>query len=341
MSSFEYVNTVTPLSTTPTSMRERDMTRYPTDLSGLLAFPLTPFTESLELDLDVFGTQVEGHLAAGAGAVFVACGTGEFSALAPHEVRAVLRRARDVVAGRVPVLVGAGGGPELARAGVTMAEGEGADGVLLLPPYLVSGPPAGLVDHVRYVVRDRDVPVIVYHRSPGVFTPETARALLDVPNVVGLKDGFGDIDLMTRIVTSVRHSGHPRAEEFMFLNGLPTAEVSAPAYQSIGVLTYSSAVHCFAPNLAHAFHRALNSGDQATVSALLHGFYLPLVALRDETPGFAVSLVKAGARLRGEKVGSVRPPLRDPSEEQTARLERIINDGLDVLAGLEREAVSS
>src|SRR5215472_3532849 len=107
MSSFLYLNNVD-------TTRERDMTRYPTELSGLLAFPLTPFTDTHELNLDVFGDQVEAHLAAGAGALFVACGTGEFSSLAPHEVRAVLRRARDVAAGRVPVLVGAGGGPELA-----------------------------------------------------------------------------------------------------------------------------------------------------------------------------------------------------------------------------------
>lgn len=310
------------------------MTRYPTDLSGLLAFPLTPFTEGLELALDVLAEQVEGHLDAGAGALFVACGTGEFSALAPHEVRAVLRRTREVAAGRVPVLVGAGGGPELARAGVTMAEGEGADGVLLLPPYLVSGPPAGLVDHVRYVVRDRDVPVIVYHRSSGACTPETAMALLDVPNVVGLKDGIGDVDMMTRIVTSVRGSDHPRAAEFLFLNGLPTAEVSARAYRAIGVRTYSSAVHCFAPTIANAFHRALDTGDDKIVNELLRGFYLPLVALRDETPGFAVSLVKAGARLRGAKVGGVRPPLRDPNPDQLDRLDRIIAAGLGLLAEL-------
>lgn len=302
------------------------------ELTGLLAFPLTPFTETLELALDVFGDQVEAHLDAGAGALFVACGTGEFSALAPHEVRAVLRRAREVTAGRVPVLVGAGGGPELARAGVAMAEAEGADGVLLLPPYLVTGPPAGLLDHVRYVMRDRDVPVIVYHRSPGVFTPDTARALLDVPNVVGIKDGFGDVDLMTRIVTTVRASGHERAGEMLFFNGLPTAEVSARAYRAIGVPAYSSAVHCFAPTIAHACHRALNGGDDETVDRLLREFYVPLVALRDETPGFAVSLVKAAARLRGDKVGSVRPPLRDPSPEQVTRLGKIIERGLASLA---------
>ena len=307
------------------------MTQQP-GLGGLLAFPLTPFTDTLEVNLDVFGAQVESHLQAGAGALFVACGTGEFSALSPEEVRGVLRVATEVTAGRVPVWVGAGGGPELARAGVRLAEEEGADGVLLLPPYLVTGPPAGLLEHVRYALRGSSIPTIVYHRSPGVFTPATAVALLDEPSVVGLKDGFGDIDLMTRIVTAVRGSGHERAESFQFLNGLPTAEVSARAYQSIGVLTYSSAVHCIAPALAHAFHRALNGGDNELVDVLLRGFYLPLVALRDEGPGFAVSLVKAGARLRGEKVGSVRPPLQDLNAEQVARLEQIIEGGLKVLA---------
>ncbi|HEX3792588.1 MAG TPA: 5-dehydro-4-deoxyglucarate dehydratase [Pseudonocardiaceae bacterium] len=296
-------------------------------LTGLLAFPLTPFTADLGLNLDAFASQVDSHVAAGAGALFVACGTGEFSALSPAEVRAVLRTAKDVAGGRVPVWVGAGGGAELARAGITAAAEDGADGVLLLPPYLVTGPPQGLVDHVRYATRDvsdGSLPVIVYHRASAVFTPKSAIALLDLPAVAGLKDGVGDVDLMTRIVTEVRASDHPRAKEFLFLNGLPTAEVSARAYLSIGVTTYSSAVHCFAPAVAHAFHQALHAGDDAVLDDLLHRFYLPLVALRDETPGFAVSLVKAGARLRGDDVGGVRPPLIDPTAEQVERLAEII-----------------
>lgn len=300
-------------------------------LRGLLAFPLTPFDDDLAVDVDALAEQVETHLAAGAGALFVACGTGEFSALSQDEVNAVLRTTLKVVGGRVPVWVGAGGGPELARAGVNAAAELGADGVLLLPPYLVTGPPQGLVEHVRYATRDvadGRLPVIVYHRASAVFTPATTLALLDLPAVVGLKDGVGDVDAMTRIVTTVRTSDHPRAGEFQFLNGLPTAEVSARAYLAIGVTTYSSAVHCFAPTVAHAFHRALHAGDQATIDDLLRRYYLPLVALRDETPGFAVSLVKAGARLRGDRVGRVRPPLVDPTAEQVDRLAAIFADVL-------------
>ncbi|MEU5848438.1 5-dehydro-4-deoxyglucarate dehydratase [Saccharopolyspora shandongensis] len=298
-------------------------------LEGLLAFPLTTFTADLELDLDAYADHLESHLAADVGALFVACGTGEFSALSPDELRAVLRRAREVVAGRVPIWVGAGGGPAQARSGVAMARAEGADGVLLLPPYLVSGPQSGLVDHVRFALRDNDIPAIVYHRTPGVFGPDAAVRLLGIPSVVGIKDGFGDVDLMTRIVTAIRAAG---GEDFLFFNGLPTAEVSARAYRAIGVTRYSSAVHCFVPEIAGRFHRALRDGEDAVADRLLTDFYLPLVALRDETPGFAVSLVKAGARLRGQKVGGVRPPLGEPSASQLERLERIVAGGLDALA---------
>lgn len=235
----------------------------------------------------------------------------------------------------MPVWVGAGGGAATARAGIAAAQEGGADGVLLLPPYLVTGPQSGLVDHVRYAIGDSSVPVIVYHRSNGVFTAPSAVSLLDIPSVVGLKDGFGDVELMTRIVTSIRSIDSDRARNFLFFNGLPTAEMSAKAYASIGVARYSSAVHCFAPEIAMRFHRALAEGDTTVMDTLLAGFYLPLVALRDESPGFAVALVKAAARLRGDKVGTVRPPLVEPTPEQIDRLGKIIEQGHAVLATVE------
>ncbi|MFC4944462.1 5-dehydro-4-deoxyglucarate dehydratase [Pseudonocardia sp. GCM10023141] len=311
------------------------MQEHTVALDGLLAFPLTPFTDDLEPNLDAFAENVESHVRAGAGALFIACGTGEFSALASSEIAALLGRAREVVDGRVPVWVGAGGGAATARAGIAAAQEGGADGVLLLPPYLVTGPAAGLVDHVRYAIGSSTIPVIVYHRGTGVFTAASAPALLDIPSVVGLKDGFGDLELMTRIVTAIRAVDTERAREFLFFNGMPTAEMSAKAYAAIGVSRYSSAVHCFAPDIAMRFHRALAENDTAVMDTLLAGFYLPLVALRDESPGFAVSLVKAAARLRGDKVGGVRPPLVEPTPEQVDRLGKIIEAGLAVLKTVE------
>lgn len=294
---------------------------------GLLSFPLTPFSDADEVDLSVFATHLEQQLAAGPNALFVACGTGEFAALSLEEHHELVRTAVRVVDGRLPVFAGAGGGPRVARSFAASAASAGADGLLLMPPYLVSSTPAGVVDHVRYVATDAQVPVVVYQRATALLDPAAAVALLDVPNVVGIKDGHGDVDTMLRMITAVRTSGHPNAEEFAFLNGLPTAELSAAAYRAIGVDGYSSAVLSFAPELATAFHRAVTAGNDEVVSTLLAEFYLPFAALRQQVPGYAVALVKAAARLSGLPVGPTRPPLVDPHEAHLRELAGILDNG--------------
>jgi 5-dehydro-4-deoxyglucarate dehydratase len=300
---------------------------------GLLSFPLTPFTDDgAEVAVPALADHLAAQLAAGPQALFVACGTGEFSALSLAEYDTVVRTAVSVAAGAVPVYAGAGGGPAIAAEFARTAAAAGADGLLLLPPYLVESTPAGLVRHVAHVAAATDLPLIVYHRANAALDPAAAVALLDVPTVAGIKDGRGDVDLALRIVTAIRTSGHPRAATFGFLNGLPTAELSAAAYRAIGIPGYSSAVLTFVPDVATAFHRAVAAGDTATTEALLAGFYLPFAALRQTVPGYAVALVKAGARLAGVPVGGVRPPLTDPPPEHERRLAEIIASGRAALA---------
>jgi 5-dehydro-4-deoxyglucarate dehydratase len=231
-------------------------------------------------------------------------------------------------AGRVPVLAAAGGPTPLARDHATRVARAGADGILLLPPYLVTAPQGGLVRYVEEVTAATDLPVIFYQRGIARLAETTAAEIAALPKVVGLKDGLGDIERMHRIVRAVR--ALPDGQDFQFFNGLPTAEMTAPAYQGIGVGLYSSAVFAFAPEIALAFHRALAEDDKALVSTLLDEFYAPLVQLRDEVPGYAVALVKAGVTLRGLDVGGVRAPLLDPTPEHIARLAKLIDHGLEV-----------
>lgn len=296
-------------------------------LHGLLSFPLTPFTPGDEVATGVLADHLAEQIAAGPAALFVACGTGEFTALGPDEYRTVVRTAVREAGGRIPVYAGAGGGPRMASDFARAAAECGADGLLLLPPYLVASTPAGLVRHVAYAAGATGLPLVVYQRANAVLDPAAAVALLDVPTVTGVKDGRGDVDAMNRLVTTVRASGHRRAAEMVFLNGLPTAEVSAAAYRAIGVPSYSSAALCFVPELAVAFHRATEAGDEAVTRTLLTEFYLPLVELRDRVAGYAVSLPKAGATLRGLAMGSVRPPLVDVTPEHRDQLAALIERG--------------
>ncbi|WP_326584830.1 5-dehydro-4-deoxyglucarate dehydratase [Streptomyces sp. NBC_00481] len=296
---------------------------------GVLFFPVTPFAPDGSLDEERLAQHIEAGVAAGAGGVFVACGTGEFHALTSEEIERAARVAVATTAGRVPVLAAAGGPPPVARDQAARLERAGADGILLLPPYLVSAPQQGLVRYVAEVTAATGLPVIFYQRGTARLTADTAAEIAALPRVVGLKDGIGDIERMHRIVRAVR--AVPGTEGFQFFNGLPTAEMTAPAYQGIGVGLYSSAVFAFAPEIALAFHRALAEGDETLVATLLDEFYGPLVELRDEVPGYAVALVKAGVTLRGLDVGGVRAPLIDPAPEHLARLAKLIDHGLEVV----------
>lgn len=296
-------------------------------LDGVLFFPVTPFDASGAVDTDVLTAHVRAGLAHGPGAVFAACGTGEFHALDVDEYAAVVAAAVGAAGGAVPVFGGAGGALPHAIACARRAAAAGADGLLVLPPYLVTGPEAGLVAYVEALAGATDLPLVLYQRGGVRFSPQAVARLAGLPTVVGFKDGLGDIDLMQRIVLAVRAEA---GEDFLFFNGLPTAEQTQAAYQAIGVPLYSSAVFCFAPELSVAFHHALASGDEERRTRLLAEFFRPLVELRDAVPGYAVSLVKAGVRLRGLDAGSVRPPLVDPSAPHLQRLRELLEvaDGL-------------
>ena len=298
------------------------------DFDGILFFPVTPFSTRGSLDHDLLSAHVTTGVEAGAGGVFPACGTGEFHALSASEAAAVTRTTVAAVAGRVPVVAGAGGPLGHAMEVARGAADAGADALLILPPYLVGGTQEGLIAYVEQLAAAADLPVIVYHRGSAQYSVPAMRRLVANPRVVGFKDGTGDIGATQSIVRAVAEEGR---DDFAFFNGLLTAELTQGAYRGIGVPLYSSAAFAMAPDLANAYYRAYVDSDEARRLALLDGFYRPLVDLRDEAPGFGVSLIKAGLRLSGLAVGSVRPPLVDPSPAQEARLADIIAAGRALL----------
>ncbi|ONK15228.1 5-dehydro-4-deoxyglucarate dehydratase [Streptomyces sp. MP131-18] len=298
-------------------------------LEGLLFFPVTASAPDGSLALDAYRTHVRSGVDAGAGAVFACCGTGEFHALTREEYRACIAAAVEEAAGAVPVVAATGYGTATAVEFARIAEEEGADGLLAMPPYLVNAGQRGLLRHFRALAAATPLEIIVYQRDNVVLTPATAVELARTPGIVGLKDGLGDLDLLQRIISAVR--AELPGTSFRYFNGLPTAELTGRAYRGLGVRLYSSAVFCFAPEIALAFHSALEKDDEATVRRLLDGFYRPLVELRNRGNGYAVSLVKAGVRLRGLDVGEVRPPLAEPEPEHLAELAALLEHGLDLV----------
>jgi 5-dehydro-4-deoxyglucarate dehydratase len=286
--------------------------------SGLLSFPITDFDAEGNFRKSTYIERLEWLAPYGATALFAAGGTGEFFSLTHDEYSQVIKTAVDTCAGKVPILAGAGGPTRSAIAFAQEAERLGAKGVLLLPHYLTEASQDGLVAHVEAVCKSVNIGVVVYNRAQCRLTPDSLEKLADrCPNLIGFKDGIGDIELMVSIW---RRMG----DRFSYLGGLPTAEVYAAAYKALGVPVYSSAVFNFMPQLAMDFYHAIARDDHATTNRLLDEFFLPYLAIRNRKAGYAVSIVKAGARLVGHDGGPVRAPLTDLTDEEHAMLDKLI-----------------
>ncbi|UWU16694.1 5-dehydro-4-deoxyglucarate dehydratase [Rhizobium sullae] len=285
--------------------------------SGLLSFPVTHFDQELKFDEDAYRKHIEWLAGYEAAALFAAGGTGEFFSLNPQEIPAVVTAAK-VSAGKTPIISGTGYGTSLAIDIAKAAEKAGADGLLLLPPYLMFSEQDGLVSHVKAVCKSVGIGVIVYNRDNAVLTADSiARICDECPNLIGFKDGVGDVDKVIEITTKLQ-------DRLVYVGGMPTHEVYAQAYFAAGVTTYSSAVFNFVPALAQRFYQALRSGNQPVIDEILKDFFFPFVALRNRKRGYAVSIIKAGLRVLGREPGPVRPPLIDLSPEEMTLLERIV-----------------
>ncbi|MDM0113412.1 5-dehydro-4-deoxyglucarate dehydratase [Variovorax sp. J22R133] len=287
--------------------------------SGLLSFPLTDFDANGDFNKKGYEKRLEWLAPYGASALFAAGGTGEFFSLTGAEYPGIIKTAVDTCKGVVPIIAGAGGPTRFAIECAQAAEKAGAHGILLLPHYLTEAGQEGLAAHVEAVCKSVDFGVIIYNRGSTRFKPETLAKLAERnPNLVGFKDGIGDIETMVAIYQRM-------GDRFAYLGGLPTAEVYAAAYKAMGTPVYSSAVFNFIPKTAMDFYHAVANDDMATQHRLLKDFFMPYLDLRNRMQGYAVSIIKAGAKIVGHDAGPVRTPLTDLKADEIEMLKVLID----------------
>jgi 5-dehydro-4-deoxyglucarate dehydratase len=296
---------------------------HPQDLktivsSGLLSFPLTDFDAHGNFNRKTYTERLEWLAPYGATALFAAGGTGEFFSLTAEEYPGIIQTAVDTCRGKVPIIAGAGGPTRFAIQCAQAAEKAGAHGILLLPHYLTEAGQEGLAAHVEAVCKSVKFGVIVYNRGACRLQPNTLAGLAERnANLIGFKDGIGDIELMSSIYQKM-------GDRFSYLGGLPTAEVYAAAYKALGTPVYSSAVFNFIPKTAMEFYHAVAADDMATQHRLLKNFFMPYLEIRNKGQGYAVSIVKAGAKLVGHDAGPVRAPLTDLKPAEMEQLDALI-----------------
>jgi 5-dehydro-4-deoxyglucarate dehydratase len=289
--------------------------------SGLLSFPVTSMTPELEVDEHAYRDHLEYLATYDVAGLFAAGGTGEFFSLTTSEVSKVLRATVETVgqaSSLVPVMGSAGYGTAIAVDMAKQAEADGADGILLLPPYLTELPQDGLYEHAARVCASTSLGVVVYHRANARYSADTVERLAErFDNFIGVKDGVCSIDLLATLNARL-------ADRLVYIGGLPTAETYALPYLELGVTTYSSAIFNFAPQWALDFYASVRGRDRDDALTRLRDFVVPYIAIRDRQAGYGVSIVKAGLTAAGRPAGPVRPPLVDLTADELAELTDLV-----------------
>ena len=300
---------------------------------GLLFFPMTPFNSDQSINLKALEQHLILGLESNPGGIFLGCGAGEFHALSENEIYEITDLANSIDRGDIPLYIGVGGPIQSAKNIASYAEAHGVDGLLVFPPYMVTASEEGLIRYFQELTSDTQIPIIAYNRPGSILTMKVIEKLLEIENLVGIKDGLGNMSALAELVYFIAawEKLNQSTREISFMNGNPTAEITALSFREIGITTYSSAVLSFAPEISKLFYDSLVDQRDDVTNELLNDFYLPLAQIRDEIEGGAVSLMKAGARIRGFNYGGVRAPLMDFSGDQTMRLTSLIKRGMEIV----------
>jgi 5-dehydro-4-deoxyglucarate dehydratase len=284
-------------------------------LSGVIAFPITPFKSDLTLDLEGLRRNLAGLVQHPICAVVAAGGTGEMYSLTALEHLAVIKTTVAVIADRVPVIAGVGFGQQSAVEMARAAADAGASGILAFPPYYPQADDDGLFEYYHAIGQATSLGMLIYSRDWANFSPALVERFTTLPTLIAWKDGQGDIRRLQAIMNRVGDRLH-------WIGGAGDDLVAA--YYSIGIRTYTSSIATVAPRLSLKLHELAAGRSEKELLELLHRCVIPLYAMRARRRGYEVSTMKAMMDMAGLSGGPVRPPLVDVSAAEKHELRSIL-----------------
>jgi 4-hydroxy-tetrahydrodipicolinate synthase len=239
------------------------MTTLP-DLALRGSYPpvVTPFRDG-RVDVETFSLLVERQVRLGSHGIVVAGTTGEPSSLTVAERAELLRVAVKVVARRIPIVAATGSQSLAETVELTLqAEQAGADAVLVVTPYYVRPPQAGLIEYFVEVGRRTSLPLLIYHipgRAAVSVTVDTvARIAERLPSLVGIKHAVNDLEFVSEVLARC-------GRDFRVFCGLEALSLPMLVVGAAGVM---NAVGNLAPDRVAALCEAVASGRLADARRL-------------------------------------------------------------------------
>ncbi|MFT4716947.1 MAG: 4-hydroxy-tetrahydrodipicolinate synthase [Paracoccaceae bacterium] len=278
--------------------------------TGSMPALVTPFKNG-DLDTDALKHLVEWHIEQGSSALVPVGTTGESPTLSHEEHGQVVEIVVNTVAGRIPVVAGAGSNNTTESVSlVNHAKSVGADAALVVTPYYNKPTQRGLLAHFE-AVNECGLPIIIYNipgRSIIDMTPETMGKLAKLKNIVGVKDATGDV---VRVSQQRATCGH----DFCQLSGEDASALGFNVHGGVGCISVTANV---APKLCAEFQAATLAGDWQ-LALELQDHLMPLHTAIFLEPGLVGA--KHALSVLGHCTSDVRSPLTDLLPETKAQIE--------------------
>ena len=287
-------------------------------LSGVGAAMITPFKSDFSCDWQSLRGMLDYVIDGGTDYIVSLGTTAETPTLSPDEKNEVLRLTKEHVAGRMPIVAGAGGNDTRKLIEhIKQMDLEGIEAILSVTPYYNKPSQEGLYQHFMAVADSSPVPVILYNvpgRTGVNMTAETTcRLAADHPNIIAVKEASGKIDQIDQIIKN-------RPEDFLVLSGDDGMTVDVMRKGGDGVI--SVAVNSFPKK----FSRVVNLAKQGLFDEADKA-YEPLheavCALFEQ--GNPVG-VKAALTILGQIENVLRLPLVPGTDLLMKKMERLIRE---------------
>lgn len=299
---------------------------------GIYPPVITPFKEDASIDFDGFETMIEFLIDSSVHGIIVGGTTGEYYAQSKDERVELMGVAREVIKGRVPLIVGIGAirTEDCIEFGLAARE-NGADGILMSSPYYAVPTQLELINHALAVDREVNLPIMLYNypgRTGTTMQREFFERVGRSPNFAAVKESTGDINQL-----------HMLARDFPHITLMCGMDDQALEFFAWGARGWVCAGGNCLPAEHIALYRAVALENDVAKGRRIMSALMPFMNILEQG-GKLIQVVKHACELQGLPAGPVRKPLRPLFKTEKRELEMVLRTLKYTMAQIEGEKKS-
>lgn len=283
----------------------------------LLTAMITPYDENLEINYEKAG-EIANYLASnGSDGVIVSGTTGESPVLTGEEKLQLLETVKKAAGDKMQVWSGTGSNNTKETIKLSLeAEKLGADGIMLVTPYYNKPSQEGLYQHFKAIASKLSLPVMLYNvpgRTSSNLLPETVAKLVEIDNIVAVKEASGNMDQVSLLKSLI-------ADRAMIYSGDDSLTLPIMALGGQGVVSIAS--HIIGNEIKEmiSLFAAAEVNKATEMHIKLFPIFRGLFIASNPVP------LKEALNLLGKEVGNLRLPLTSASDEEREFIKNLLKE---------------